>query len=100
DFVSYVWAGRWCHNLPPLAPEPAKGAPRASQPIAGEPLPPFVAEPSQWLIAIVSIVLVALLIAGIWYFWRRSQPAANPVPALAQAAIESIQAGGDVQSIV
>ncbi len=40
------------------------------------------------------------LIAGIWYFWRRSLPVANPMTALAQAAIESIQAGGDVQSVV
>jgi hypothetical protein len=66
----------------------------------GEPLPAFVPQPAPWLVALVSLVLVALLIAGIWYFWRRSRPVASPVTALAQAAIESIQAGGDVQSVV
>ena len=46
------------------------------------------------------LVLAALLIAGIWYFWRRSRPVTNPLTTLAQAAIEDIQAGGDVQSVV
>ena len=46
------------------------------------------------------VAFIVLLIAGIWYFWRRSRPVANPMTELAQAAIESIQAGGDVQSVV
>ena len=52
------------------------------------------------MVALVSLALAALLIAGIWYFWRRGRPVVNPVTTLAQAAIESIQAGGDVQSVV
>ena len=66
----------------------------------GEPLPPFITQPSWWLVALVGLTLAALLIAGIWYFWRRSRPMAHPITTLAQAAIESIQAGGDVQSVV
>ena len=81
-------------------PQPAAETPPPMQTPVGEPLPPFVAQPSPWLVALVSLALAALLIAGIWYFWRRSRPVANPVTALAQAAIENIQAGGDVQSVV
>jgi hypothetical protein len=84
--------------LPP--PQPADATPPPIPTPIGEPLPPFVAQPAPWLVALVSLALAALLIAGIWYFWRRSRPVANPVTALAQAAIESIQAGGDVQSVV
>ena len=65
-----------------------------------EPLPPFIAQPAPWLVALVSLALATLLIAGIWYFWRRSRPVASPITTLAQAAIASIQAGGDVQSVV
>jgi uncharacterized protein DUF4129 len=83
--------------LPPS--QPAANTPPAQIP-TGEPLPAFVAQPEPWLVALVSLVLAALLIAGIWYFWRRSRPVANPVTTLAQAAIESIQSGGDVQSVV
>jgi len=83
----------------PLA-QPAADAPLPTPPPIGEPLPDFVPQPSPWLVALVSLVLAALLIAGIWYFWRRSRPVVNPITVLAQAAIESIQAGGDVQSVV
>jgi hypothetical protein len=83
-----------------LPPQPAADTPPPAQTPTGEPLPAFVAQPAPWLVALVSLTLAALLIAGIWYFWRRSRPVANPVTALAQAAIASIQAGGDVQSVV
>jgi uncharacterized protein DUF4129 len=83
--------------LPPS--QPAANTPPAQIP-TGEPLPAFVAQPEPWLVALVSLVLAALLIAGIWYFWRRSRPVANPITTLAQAAIANIQAGGDVQSVV
>jgi hypothetical protein len=85
-------------SLPP--PQLGESAPPPAPTPIGEPLPPFVAQPAPWLVALVSLALAALLIAGIWFFWRRSRPVANPVTELAQAAIESIQAGGDVQSIV
>ena len=87
----------------PEPPPPTQSAaePPAPPPISiGEPLPPFVPQPTPWLVALVSLALAALLIAGIWYFWRRGRPVVNPVTTLAQAAIESIQAGGDVQSVV
>jgi hypothetical protein len=84
--------------LPPA--QPAAEPPPPAQTLTGEPLPAFVAQPAPWLVALVSLVLAALLIAGIWYFWRRSRPVANPMTTLAQAAIENIQAGGDVQSVV
>ncbi len=84
--------------LPPA--QPAADTPLPTPPPTGEPLPAFVPQPSPWLVALVSLALAALLIAGIWYFWRRSRPVANPITVLAQAAIESIQAGGDVQSVV
>jgi hypothetical protein len=84
--------------LPPA--QPGADTPLPTPPPTGEPLPPFIAQPSPWLVALVSLVLAALLIAGIWYFWRRSRPVINPITELAQAAIESIQAGGDVQSVV
>jgi hypothetical protein len=84
--------------LPP--PQLGDARPPQMQAPTGEPLPPFVAQPPQWLVALVSLALAALLIAGIWYVWRRSRPVASPVTELAQAAIESIQAGGDVQGIV
>jgi len=85
-------------ELPP--PQPGAEPPPPAPPAAGEPLPPFVAQPAPWLVALVSLALAALLIAGIWYFWRRSRPVANPITVLAQAAIEDIQSGGDVQSVV
>jgi hypothetical protein len=92
----------WLIGNPEALPPPQLGNPApppAPMPV-GEPLPPFVAQPAPWLVALVSLVLAALLIASIWFFWRRSRPVANPVTELVQAAIERIQAGGDVQSIV
>jgi hypothetical protein len=97
----YLLLSRLAGVLPRPARSPANEIlPTPGQAAAGEPLPPFVAQPSPWLVAVVGLLLVALLLAGIWYFWRRGQPAAHPVTALAQGAIESIHAGGDVQSIV
>ena len=86
-------------------PEPppvqlADGTPQSAQARTGEPLPAFAAQPPLWLTALVSVLLAGLLIGGIWYFWRRGRPTASPVPAMAQAALADIQAGGDVQSIV
>jgi hypothetical protein len=92
----------WLGDMLPRLAEPAdtSAPPAAQAAAAGEPLPPFVAQQAPWLVAIVSLALGGLLIAGIWYFWRRGRPVAHPVTALAQAAIASIQAGGDLQSIV
>jgi hypothetical protein len=84
--------------LPP--PPPAEGVPPPPPAVPGEPLPPFVPQPTPWLVALVSLALAAPLVAGIWYFWRRGRRPASPITTLAQAAIESIQAGGDVHSVV
>jgi hypothetical protein len=84
--------------LPP--PQSADATPAPIPTPAGEPLPPFVAQPAPWLVALVSLALAALLVGGMWYFWRRSRPVASPMARLAQAAIEHIQAGGDVQGVV
>jgi hypothetical protein len=84
--------------LPP--PDLSANTPPPMQTPPGEPLPPFISQPAPWLVALVGLMLAALLLAGIWYFWRRSRPVAHPITSLAQAAIENIQAGGDVQSVV
>jgi hypothetical protein len=97
----YLIAGWLFGTGEPPPPAQLDGAPPPPvPPSGGEPLPPFVAQPTPWLVALVSLALAGLLIAGMWYFWRRSRPAANPITALAQAAIEHIQAGGDVHSVV
>jgi len=96
----YLIVSRLIGAPEPLPPPQQTEAPPPVQMPTGEPLPPFVAQPSPWLVALVSLVLAALLIAGIWYLWRRSRPVANPMTELAAAAIRSIQAGGDVQSVV
>jgi len=77
---------------------PARTAP--IPPVAGERLPAFVAQPPQWLTMAISVCLAALLIAGIWFFWRRGRKMADPVVALAQEALASIQSGGDVHDTV
>jgi hypothetical protein len=89
-------------RMPPdtrVAP-PARTMPIPPPPVTGERLPAFVAQPSQWLTTAISVCLAALLIAGIWFFWRRGQKVANPVVALAQEALASIQSGGDVHDTV
>jgi hypothetical protein len=97
----YLITSRLIGTPAPLPPsQPAADSLPPPQTPTGEPLPAFLAQPAPWLVALVSLILAALLIAGIWYFWRRSRPAANPVTVLAQAAIESIEAGDDVQSVV
>jgi hypothetical protein len=97
----YLITNRLIGTPAPLPPtQPSADIPPPAQAPTGEPLPPFIAQPAPWLVAIISLGLAALLIAGIWYFWRRSRPVANPITTLAQAAIENIQAGGDVHSVV
>jgi hypothetical protein len=97
----YLITSRLIGTPAPLPPaQPSADTPPPVQAPTGEPLPPFIAQPAPWLVAIISLGLAALLIAGIWYFWRRSRPVANPITTLAQAAIENIQAGGDVHSVV
>ena len=74
-----------------------------NQPPAGEPLPTFAATPTPWLTWTIILLLVALLVAGIWFFWRRGRPQPSPAPPLtetAQQALAAIRAGGDVRAAV
>jgi hypothetical protein len=91
----------WLFGTPePLPPQQSNARPPPPPVVVGEPLPPFVPRPTPWLVALVSLALAALLIAGVWYFWRHSRPVANPLTTLAQEAIENIKSGGDVHSVV
>jgi hypothetical protein len=72
-------------------------------PPSGEPFPAFVANPAPWLIIAVSAILVALLIGGIWFLWRRtraSPPSLTRLADEAQAALANIQAGADLRDAV
>jgi hypothetical protein len=86
---------------PQLAPQ-ATGTPQPPPPVVGEPPPAFVAQPSQGLVVAVSLALAALLLAGIWFFWRRARTPEreSPLAALAREALADIEAGGDVHDTV
>jgi hypothetical protein len=71
--------------------------------LGGEPLPAFIPQPTLWLIALVSATLVALLLAGIWLFWRRLRAQESPLARLADeagAALADLQSGSDLKDIV
>ena len=75
----------------------------AAQPGLGEPFPTFVAQPPPWLVIAISLLLAALLIGAIWFVWRRSRPPQSPLAQLAdeaQAALDELQAGGDMADAV
>jgi Domain of unknown function (DUF4129) len=73
------------------------------QPGLGEPFPTFVAQPAPWLVIAISLLLAALLIGAIWFVWRRTRPPQSPLAQLAdeaQAALDDLQAGGDLADAV
>ena len=83
------------------APAGTSGAPRT--PAVGQPLPTFTANPTSWLIVVVSALLVALLLGGIWFFWRRLRAQESPLARLAdeaQQALADLQSGGDLKDTV
>jgi hypothetical protein len=71
--------------------------------LGGESLPAFVANPTPWLIALVSAALLALLLGGIWFFWRRLHTREAPLARLAdeaQVALADLQSGSDLKDVV
>ena len=71
--------------------------------LGGEPLPAFVANPTPWLIIVVSAMLGALLLGGIWFFWRRLRTPESPLARLADeagAALADLQSGSDLKDTV
>src|SRR5262249_14759434 len=75
----------------------------AAQPGLGEPFPTFVAQPPPWLVVAISLLLAALLIGAIWFVWRRTRTQKPPLAQLAdeaQAALDELQAGGDMADAV
>jgi hypothetical protein len=84
-----------------LQPGRATGA--LPTPVAGAPLPTFAANPTSWLIVVISALLLALLLAAIWFFWRRVRAQASPLERLAdeaQLALDDLQSGGDLKDTV
>jgi hypothetical protein len=71
--------------------------------MGGEPLPAFVPNPTLWMIVVVSAVLLGLLLAGIWFFWRRLRAQESPLTRLAdeaQLALADLQSGSDLKNTV
>jgi hypothetical protein len=69
------------------------------------PFPEFTANPPDWTVIAVTLaialLLVGLVAGGAWLIWQRRQR--RPLQRLgeqAQAAIEALQTGGDLRSIV
>ncbi|HEY3227995.1 MAG TPA: DUF4129 domain-containing protein [Roseiflexaceae bacterium] len=88
---------------PILGDRPPDATPVPPPPPSAEPFPAFVANPAPWLIIVVSAILAALLIGGIWLLWRRTRVPPPPLTRLAdeaQAALANIQAGADLRDAV
>ncbi len=71
------------------------------------PLPDFVPNPPDWTVLVVTLA-ISLLIVGlaavvVWMIWRRRARQDDSLARLgkqAQAALDELQAGGDVKSVV
>lgn len=75
--------------------------------IEGPPVQPgFIDNPPQWLVMVITLILVALVLGVVWFLWRlRSQrmPPEEPMELLAleaQQALETLQAGSDLKDTV
>lgn len=89
------------------AQEAQPSGPSSEFPLPSEPTAEFIADPPQWLVFGVSLVLAlfiaAVLVGTIWFIWRRRQRALLPLEQLAleaEEALESIQAGADLRNAV
>lgn len=81
---------------------PPPPAPTATA-TAAEPFPTFNPQPAPWLVVAISLLVAALLIGGLWLGWRRARaerPASAQLADEAQAAIDDLQAGGDLRDAV
>ena len=79
-------------------------APGSSLPIENPPaVAEFVSQPPLWLTFAISVLLVALVLGVIWYFWQRSRSVKAPLALLADEAheaLQSLRAGGDLKDAV
>jgi hypothetical protein len=81
----------------------AKGAPPTIPEGSLSALPTFIADPPQWAVVLVSLLLATLIIGGLWFLWRRAPRQENPLMMLAeeaQEAIEELRAGGDLKDTI
>lgn len=89
------------------AQEAQPSGPSAEFPPPSAPTAEFIANPPQWLVFGVSLILAlfiaAVLVGTVWFIWRRRQRALRPLEQLAleaEEALESIQAGADLRNAV
>lgn len=88
------------------APASANGsAPAIDELLPAMPFPEFTASPPDWTVIVVTLA-IALLLVGLvtatgWLIWRqRKRKPLQQLGEQAQAAIEALQTGGDLRSIV
>lgn len=68
--------------------------------------PGFIDNPPQWLVLVITLILVAVVLGVVWFLWRlRSQrtPQEEPMELLAleaQQALETLRAGSDLKDTV
>jgi hypothetical protein len=67
--------------------------------------PTFIIDPPQWLVGVITLTLIALLLAVVLFFWQRRShhDYQGPMELLvleAQQAIETLQAGSDLKDTV
>jgi hypothetical protein len=73
-----------------------------------EPIPPppdFVVNPPQWFVVAISILMIAVPLGIIWFFWyllsgRKSDTPLESLTREAQQALEGLQAGRDLKDTV
>jgi len=108
---------RYIETRPETEPEemvaeaPEGGEPSSSdfslEALGGQPLPELTDKPPEW-VTVVIFAGIALLIGsfiggGVWYWHRKRKKPSSPLNQLAeeaQDAIDSIQRGGDLQTII
>jgi hypothetical protein len=85
-------------------PESSANGTAPATPAGGLPaLPAFVANPPQWAVILVSLLLATLVFGGLWLLWRHAPRQEDPLTMLAeeaQEALEELRAGGDLKDTV
>ena len=89
--------------------EPTVGSPvKPSPPVAPEFLVSpgdFITHPPEWLVLLVSLLLLGGLSVGIFFLWRalRPAPGEEPLPRLAEeaeSALQELRSGGELHDVV